>query len=478
MWADLPDLLAPMNAKERTNMLKFDDAEFQMVTIKNIPPFVEELFFDGVFNIAGVRSCINVTTSITQDNLIKWVNSQYSFAIADRRSTKKLSDATDLDTTAEQFQILMNDIKNGDEKIKEVSLILLIEGNKSKREEIFRILKTIANDKKIKLDIPRLRQMETWQSYDLTTQSLKDYSIYLPTLSIGASFPFTRTYFNDSTGYVIGTDVYTDLPVIFDPFTLNNYRTSHNIAVVATTGSGKSYLLKKMIVDEFARNTKIFIFDAENEYKEVVNSNGGEYINLYSKSGGIINPLQIRYIPNEEENSKDKDSPLAKHLGFLEMFFKQAFSDMPEKERIMLINVIESLYHKKGISNNTSIEELQTLEVTDYPIFSELYAYLPEYKKRISSDVQNNLIEQLEISLSRFLTGTDSYLFNGYTTIDLNNNLIAFNLQELLGSKNDRLVNTQIMNVLTFLNNNIVTNKIKNDISTSNERKHIMIIAD
>ena len=57
---------------------------------------------------------------------------------------------------------------------------------------------------------------------------------------------------------------------------------------------------------EYARNTKIFIFDAEKEYKTIVDSNKGEYIDLYSKSGGIINLLQIRYILSNEEGYNDK----------------------------------------------------------------------------------------------------------------------------------------------------------------------------
>ena len=56
--------------------------------------------------------------------------------------------------------------------------------------------------------------------------------------------------------------------------------------------------MKKMIVNEYGRGTKIFIFDAENEYKRIVEANQGEYIDLYSKTGGIINPLQIRFIPS------------------------------------------------------------------------------------------------------------------------------------------------------------------------------------
>ncbi len=442
--------------------------------------FVDELFFEEVFNYPKVRSCISIKDAITQEELIRWVNSQYQFLLSDRNTTKKLSDATELDTQKENFQLLMNDIKNGDEKIKEVSLVLIIEGTKKEREETLRDLRRLADSFQIKLDIPRLRQMEAWQNYDITTLSFKDYAFYLPTMTLSVGFPFTKTYFNDPKGYMFGLDIHTSLPIFFDPFTLNNSRTSHNMAIISSTGGGKSYTMKKMIVNEFARGTKIFIFDAEAEYQKIVKANNGEYIDLYSKKGGIINPLQIRFIAGDDEESdtKETDCPLAKHLGFLEAFFKTAFESINEKELVMLLGIVEALYNKKGIYKNTSINTLQNLKNTDYPIFSELYNFLPEYKETLKSKEKIKIVEQLEILISRFLTGTDSYLFDGHTTIDLTNDLIAFNMQELLYSGNQRLINTQTLNLLTYLNNSIVANKIQNDKVKIEDRKHVMVIAD
>lgn len=478
IWSDLPSLISPLNLQEKTNSIKLDDNDIQMVTIKNIPPFVDELFFEEIFNVPDVMACISIKDAISQDELIRWVNSQYQFLLSDRNTTRKLSDATELDTQKENFQQLMLEIKNGDEKIKEVSLTLIITGTKKERDNTFRELKRLVDRYQIKLDIPKLRQMECWQNFDITSTSLNDYSIFLPTLTLSAGFPFTKTYFNDSKGYMLGVDLHTSLPIFFDPFTLNNQRTSHNLAIVSSTGGGKSFTMKKMIINEFARGTKIFIWDAENEYKKLVEANGGEYIDLYSKKGGIINPLQIRYIPSDDEDkeTKETDCPLAKHLGFLEAFFKTAFESITEKELVMLLAVVESLYNTKGIFKNTSINTLQSLSPTDYPIFSELYEYLPIYKKELQSNEKKKLIDQLEILVSRFLTGTDAFLFDGHTNIDLSNDLIAFNLQELLYSGNQRLINTQVLNLLTYLNNSIVANKIQNE--KSDKKKHISIIVD
>ena len=480
IWSDLPSLVSPLSLQEKTNLLKFDNNEVQVVTIKNIPPFVDELFFEEIFNVPDIRACISIKDAISQDELIRWVNSQYQFLLSDRNTTRKLSDATELDTQKENFQQLMLEIKNGDEKIKEVSLTLIITGTKKERDNTFRELKRLVDRYQIKLDIPKLRQMECWQSYDINSVSLKDYSIYLPTLTLSAGFPFTKTYFNDSTGYMLGVDIHTSLPIFFDPFVINNQRTSHNMAIISSTGGGKSFTMKKMIINEFARGTKVFIWDAENEYKNLIIANGGEYIDLYSKKGGIINPLQIRYIPsdNEDKEAKETDCPLAKHLGFLEAFFKTAFEDIKEKEIVVLQRVVESLYNSKGIYANTSINTLESLKNTDYPTFTDLYNYLPEYKKKAESEEIKKIINQLEILVSRFLTGTDAFLFDGHTNIDLSNDLIGFNLQELLYSGNQRLINTQTLNLLTYLNNSIVANKINNEKLNLSQKKHISIIVD
>ena len=77
----------------------------------------------------------------------------------------------------------------------------------------------------------------------------------------------------------------------------------------------------------------------------------------------------------------------------------------------------------------------------DHFVFVTNKMDLIDYNQDTYRDIEDNineLINQLDILLSRFLSGTDSYLFDGYTNIDLNNDLIAFNIQELLYSKNEK----------------------------------------
>lgn len=487
MWSDLIELIAPFFFNENMGYIKVDEEEVQVITIKRIPPFIDELFFEELFNVPDTRSCIHIKDTIPTDELVRRLDSNYEFLISERNTTRKLSDATQMDTDKENFQALMTQIKNGDEKIKEVDFLIVIKGTKKEREEKIKELKKIADVFHIKLDAPRMRQLEAWQAFDIRNDGMEDYHNYLPSLTLAASFPLTITHFNDETGYMLGTDIHTALPTIFDMFHKDATRPSSNFAVIASTGGGKSFTLKKIIVNEINRGNKVFIFDAEGEYKTLVNKNHGEYIDMYSSSGGIINPLQVRFLPSDVEEKQDndvdkinyEDCPLAKHLGSLETFIKCAFEEIKESEVVVMLDMIEKLYKRFGITQNTKISRLEKLENTDYPIFSDLIEFLPDYRNMVTNPEQLKIVDRLEILLDRFKVGTDAMLFNGYTSVNLDSNLIAFNVKDLLYSKNKRIITTQLVNLLTYLNNIIVKNKIVNDkIKDKNKVQNIAVIVD
>lgn len=487
MWSNLVELITPFFIQENMGYIKADEEEIQVITIKKLPPFIDELFFEELFNVPETRSCIHIKDTIPTDELVKRLDSNYEFLMSERNTTRKLSDATQMDAEKENFQALMTQIKNGDEKIKEVDFIIVINGNKKQREEKLKELRKIADIYQIKLDAPRMRQLEGWQAFDINKNGFEDYHSYLPSLTLAASFPLTITNFNDETGYMLGADIHTALPTIFDIFHKDATRPSSNLAVIASTGGGKSFTLKKMIINEINRGNKIFIFDAEGEYQNLVNKNKGEYIDMYSSSGGIINPLQVRFLPSDKEEKTDndvdkinyEDCPLAKHLGSLETFIKCAFEEIKESEVVVLLDMIEKLYKRFGITKNTKISSLEKLENTDYPIFTDLIEFLPDYKNMITNQEQLKIVDKLEILLDRFKVGIDSMLFNGYTSVNLDSNLIAFNVKDLLNSKNKRVITTQLVNLLTYLNNIIVQNKIVNDKGKEKKKiKNIAVIID
>ena len=470
IYYDFFDLITPLKIKEQISTLKFDDEEIQLLSIKNYPLFIEYGFLDRIINLPNVKASVTINESIEQYKLLNILNSSFKAVLADYNSSKNLSDVTEMQELMNNYKLLIEQISTNDEKIKDVSIVLAISGDRKKREEIIKEIKRNAELYQIKVDVPKLRQMEAWQSYDLTDKTFKDYAMYLPTLTLASSFFFTENYHNDSLGWLIGEDSAYGLPIFFDPYYLSKNRTNHNMGVLGTSGSGKSFFLKLMIINEFARGTKLFLFDIENELEKLCERCGGEYIDLSSKS--LINPLQVRYVLTDDENT----SILGKHLGFLENFFITAFEDISEKELVVLLDIVEKFYNSRGINKKTTIEEFEKMSPSDYPIFSDLYAFLIDEQNKCNNKELKAILVNIEVLLKRLVIGQDSNLFNGITTIDLSNNLVVFNLQELFFNSSRRLINTQMLNILTYLSNEIVDNKKRN--TKYNEEQKMMIVLD
>lgn len=472
IYYDLFDLIVPLKLKEYTSTIKIDDKNIQLIAIKNYPPFIEKDFLNTIVNIPNVNVSFTIKDTVEKERIIKTINSNYKSLLADYNSTKNVAEVNELKHTLENYRLLIEQLANNDEKIKEVTIVLAISGTKKERDEIIKTIRENATPKGIKVDVPKLRQMELWQSYDLTSNTVEDYSMYLPTYTLASGFAFTKSYHNDTSGYLIGEDARYGLPIFWDIFYSDKKkRTSYNVSVVGSTGAGKSFLLKKMIVNELARGTKVFIWDVENEFKKLTNRYpNSEYINLANKV--LINPLQVRFLPEDDE--EEDSSILNRHLGFLEAFYSSMFEEITEKEKVVLLDITEKLYNARGITSDSTLEDFYKYSVNDYPILSDLYIFLNDYKKNIKNNEEIKILTNLEVLLKRFVVGQDT-IFNGHTAISLDSQLMCFNLKSLTFNDNKRLANAQILNLLTFLNNEIIG---KNDINVSNKRNPVMIVAD
>ena len=124
-------------------------------------------------------------------------------------------------------------------------------------------------------------------------------------------------------------------------------------------------------------------------------------------------------------------------------------------------------------SNNTTDDNIYYLTLT----FSvEDISHIRQAVPQESMEYIRTRSPQVYSTQNRMVTGQDGNLYNGITTIDLSNNLVVFNLQELLFNSSRRLINTQMINLLTYLSNEIVDNKKKND--NKNKKQNMLIVVD
>ena len=206
----------------------------------------------------------------------------------------------------------------------------------------------------------------------------------------------------------------------------------------------------------------------------------GENVDCANGDNGRINPLHIRFnIPDQDTGSGkvplENLYPLAQHIRFLRSFLS-AYKGDSNEVGLLHDNIIEkaiiSVYERFGITFETNAKEINdNFKNEDYPIFSDIYDQIEQWLKKLeqADNVYPEEIERYKVCLA-FLEpiayGTDANLFNGHTNINLDNNLINFNIAALQQNTESRVLAAQYFNILSYIWTDIISD-------TSDRRKQI-----
>lgn len=153
--------------------------------------------------------------------------------------------------------------------------------------------------------------------------------------------------------------------VIIDPWKRGNDRTNSNWVIMGVAGVGKSTAIKHILLNEYMSGTKIILVDPEREYKFLTAELGGDWINA-GGSGVRSNPLQIRPVPQDEEDSNDPlfadegkgMGAMALHFKTFEIFIQLYLPDITEIQMALLKQTLEELYNRFGIDWDTDVTEI------------------------------------------------------------------------------------------------------------------------
>lgn len=179
---------------------------------------------------------------------------------------------------------------------------------------------------------------------------------------------------------------------------------------LGTPGSGKSFAAKREMIDTFLRTTDdILVCDPEGEYYPFIKRLGGEEIKLALNSKDYINPLDISLDYGEGEN------PIS---------FKSDF----------IINLMELIAGgKAGLTARQKTIVDKCVRIIYRPFIEDpIPENIPILEDLYNAFVDTNKVEGQELAdaLELYVSGSLN-MFNNRTTIDTNNRLICFNIQEL-----------------------------------------------
>ncbi len=281
----------------------------------------------------------------------------------------------------------------------------------------------------------------------------------VPISTFVGGFPFASSGFNDGEGYYFAQDTSGGL-VIVDTWRRGGDRTNSNFVIMGNSGVGKSTAIKHIILSEFMKGTKILVVDPESEYKDLCFNLNGDWINAVGGSAGMINPLQVRPSPRDDEQEKEADrlyrdegygmNDLALHMKNLEIFFNLYIPSITDMQRAVLKKCLIELYRDFGIVWETDIS---LLEAGDFPVFSDLYQLV---QKKAEEETDRQVYADLALLLYDIAEGSDSFIWNGKSSIkdgteaDNGSGSIIVLDTNALQETSDHIKRTQYFNILTW----------------------------
>ena len=239
-----------------------------------------------------------------------------------------------------------------------------------------------------------------------------------------STYPFITSSIFDEEGIFIGKNIYNNSLIFVDRYNTEKYRNA-NMCIFGTSGAGKSFYTKLLILRYRLMGIEQYVIDPEREYVNLAKELNGTEIKIGPSSNTFVNVFDIR----EESLEDGEKGYLATKIAKLIGFFNLIFGELDEEEKAILEDKIIELYNSKGINfddeslfieNKNNIISKKFKLSLDMPILEEFYDILKIDEKT----------KKFSIKLIPFIKGSLNF-FNNYTNIELNNKLIIADVYEL-----------------------------------------------
>ncbi|MCQ2571061.1 MAG: DUF87 domain-containing protein [Candidatus Saccharibacteria bacterium] len=259
--------------------------------------------------------------------------------------------------------------------------------------------------------------------------------------AISTSFPFTSADLTQEKGILYGINMHNNGLVIFDRFSLENA----NMVVFAKSGAGKSFTVKLEALRSMMVGAEVLIIDPENEYQKLADAVGGSYIRLSLNSDVRINPFDLPKVVDAE----DANDALRANLVTLHGLFRLMLGGgvLSPNEEADLDQALIDTYARAGITNDP------LTHAAPPPTIINLYDTLLH---------MGGTGPGLAQRLRKYTTGTFAGIFSQQSNIDINNQMVVFNIRDL---------EDELRPVAMY----IVLNHIWN-ITRANQKKRMLIV--
>ena len=204
----------------------------------------------------------------------------------------------------------------------------------------------------------------------------------LSTTALSATFPFTGSDLSARRGLLYGINASTRSPVVVDRFALEN----HNAVVFATSGAGKSFLVKVELARALLAGLRVLVIDPEGEYATLATELGAATIAIRPGAPTGIDPFTL---------GESEPGALSARIAGLTTLIDLLAGGLRPRLRAAAEEAISFSYAKAGFADGRPTDGLVA------PRLADIQARLQTIRGT----------DELTLRLQRYITGSGRWLF-------------------------------------------------------------------
>ena len=469
------DLLAwvkPKSVVFHGSKYEIDGTEAPLLAVAAPPLRVKIAWGSKLFNIPNTKVVMHVKP-VDKYKAIKRIDKCIGEMATKQIIADKASEANSAETHEETMNALLDSLQTENESLLDVTLTITAYNylySENYKKSVHRAMLT----ENFKPSTLYGLQIEGFKSATVSPVcTLKNHERGINSSSLAAVFPFVRTCVLDDGGILLGENKNNGYPFIFNLWKRGNLYQNSNAMIIGKSGSGKSFFLKNLILNEWANGARVIVLDPEAEYLTLTRNLSGSIIDVGNAREGRINPFHIYKILTEDGTPADPKVTFNTHLKMLESFFKIVLADAPVDVIEIINNLVVETYARMGITENT---DCSAFPADYFPLFSDLLETLQERKvKESMDDLTKRDVRTAELYLQKFVTGRYSDIWNAPSTLKTTADIIDFDFQSLFANKNNVVANAQMLLIFRFIEQEVINARERNK---NGANLHTMIVCD
>ncbi len=408
--SSLRDILAPSAFKVKTKSIEIDGKFATTIYVTTYPRYLDTNWFASIVNFDvefDVAMFIYPQDSATILKELRKRITQVSTSISMQAEQGKVRDPQ-LETAYQDIEELRDRLVQGTERFYQYGLYITVYANSEEElDDILSQVEVLLEGRLIYAK-PALFQME--QGFDSTLPLGHDTLVVntnMNTSPLSTSFPFVSSDLTSNSGVLYGINLHNSSLVLFDRFSLENA----NMVIFAKSGAGKSYTVKLEILRSLMFGTEIIVIDPEQEYRYLAEAVGGAYLQIAIASDHRINPFDLPILGEDENPEAVLRENITRLIGLISLMVE----GMSAEEQSIVDNALWETYALKDITRGARWDK------PEVPTLQDFY--------NITKDMEGG--KNVATRLQRFVEGTFAGVFNRATNIDLDQQLIVFNIRDM-----------------------------------------------